>query len=408
MADMFDLLCCLLSVVFFWSTLVLILGLVRKSRKHPPAGRKLRFAVLVCARNEERVIELPVKSVLAAAYPADMREVIVLADNCTDRTAEVAAAAGATVWEKNTPSSGKGDVLAWGIDRLKERGGFDAVAVFDADNTLDAGWFEAVNDALMDGETVVTGCRHSSNVRENVVSGWYAVYWSMMNELSNRVRTNLALSGKLTGTGFAFLLSCLEGGSWNTRTMVEDVEFTVQGNIDGRRVAYVPDAGYSDEQPVAVSTMWRQLRRWQTGGWQVVRLYFFPWAVRMFGRPSLRLFDSFFSILTGISVAFIHAANIVALLIKLGTGQSAGPALQTFFGFLLFVSVMGWLTAIASVTLSGKADRPGWMPVFTFPVFSFVISASVLVTLVFPTRRWKPIPHGTANTLKVPSPRRHG
>jgi hypothetical protein len=62
--------------------------------------------------------------------------------------------------------------------------------------------------------------------------------------------------------------------------------------------------------------------------------------------------------------------------------------------FLLFVSVMGWFTAVASVALSGKSDRPGVLSVLTFPLFSFILSASILFTLIFPVRRWKPIPHG--------------
>ena len=320
-ALLFDLLCCLLSAVFFWSTLVLVLGLIRKGRRHPASGKKLRFAVLVCARNEERVIELPVRSILETSYPEDRLKVFVIADNCTDRTAEVACAAGATVWEKSTPSSGKGDVLSWGIERVRELGGFDAVAVFDADNTVDCGWFDAVNDALNDGECVVTGCRRASNVGANTISGWYSVYWAMMNELSNRVRTNLGLSGKLTGTGFAFLLSVLDADGWRTRTMVEDVEFTIQGNLAGRRVAYVGGAGYADEQPVTLSAMWRQLCRWETGCWQVVRLYSIPWVAKLLRKPSLRLFDSFFSILTGFSVAFIHFANVIALVVKLSTAS---------------------------------------------------------------------------------------
>jgi hypothetical protein len=65
-----------------------------------------------------------------------------------------------------------------------------------------------------------------------------------------------------------------------------------------------------------------------------------------------------------------------------------------FLGFLLFVSVMGWFTALASVALSPKARRPGAWPVITFPIFSLVLSAAVLFTLAFPTHRWKPIPHG--------------
>ena len=387
-----DVACLALSCVFLWSTLIVLLGLLRRPRRHPSAAKKLRFAVLICARNEESVIRIPVKSIALGRYPADSREVIVLADNCTDRTAERAWAAGATVWEKRTPSSGKGDVLAWGVERVRAHGGFDAIAVFDSDNIVADNWLDVVNDALQDGESVVTGCRHSSNARENVISGWYTVYWDIMNELSNRVRTNLGLSGKLTGTGFAFLLSALGPEGWRTSTMVEDVEFTVQSNIAGRRVAYVPEADYADEQPVTAAYMWRQLRRWATGGWQVARRYMLPWLWALMRRPSLRLFDCYFAILTGMSVAFVLLFDVAAFV--------AHPRYSFFFGVIGFVFLMGWFTALASIGLSQRKRRPRWTAVATFPLFSLILSAAVLYTLILPTRRWKPIPHsGTTGDL---------
>jgi cellulose synthase/poly-beta-1,6-N-acetylglucosamine synthase-like glycosyltransferase len=391
-----DILCFSLGIVFLWSTLVVSLGLFIPRRRHPKSERKLRFAVLVCARNEEKVIRLPVKSIMMTSYPKECREVIVLADNCTDRTAEVARAAGATVWEKTTPSAGKGDVLEWGVNKVLEHGGYDAVAVFDADNIASAQWFDVVNDALNDGEVVVTGRRLSSNATANAISGWYTVYWDLMNELSNRVRTNLALSGKLTGTGFAFLLAAVEDRGWKTRTMVEDVEFTVQCNLAGRRVAYVQEAEYADEQPVTVVHMWRQLCRWATGCWQVAALYLRPWAVAMAKRPSFRLFDSYFAILTGMSVAFVIFFDFVALIYKICRGDSLVWAFGFFFGILFFVSVVGWVSAWFSVALSLKKRRPSKFATLTFPVFSFILSATVLWTLVRPTRTWKPIPHGGA------------
>lgn len=390
----FDFLCLGLSLVFLWSTLVVLVGLIKPAKPHPKAARKLKFVVLVCARNEESVIRLPVKSIMMSKYPADAREVIVLADNCTDATAARAREAGAEVWEKTTPSTGKGDVLSWGLEKLFARGGFDAIAVFDADNVVSDGWFDAMNDALQDGETVVTGRRHSSNAAANVISGWYTVYWDMMNELSNRVRTNLGLSGKLTGTGFAFLPSALGPEGWKTRTMVEDVEFTVQTNLRGGRVAYVPEADYADEQPVTVTYMWRQLRRWATGGWQVVGCYFGSWLRTVIHHPSLRLFDSFFAILTGMSVAFVLLSNFIALIVRLCWNGAEASDWRFFFGIFLFVFVMGWFTAWASVALSPQKRRPRVSAIVTFPIFSIILSSAVLYTLVRPTRVWKPIPHG--------------
>ena len=386
--------CCLaFFTVFLWSTLVVLTGLLMRPRKHPWKGPRLRFAILVCARNEESVIRLPVKSVMMSKYPVGLREVIVLADNCSDRTAEVAREAGATVWEKTEPSRGKGDVLDWGLNKVIAAKAYDAVAVFDADNVMADDWLDTVNAALLDGETLVTGRRHSSNARANVISGWYTVYWDMMNELSNRVRTNLGLSGKLTGTGFAFLLSALPPEGWKTRTMVEDVEFTILHNLRGGRVAYLPEADYADEQPETGYSMWRQLRRWATGGWQVVFAYFPTWLATMCRHPSLRLFDSFFAILTGMSVSFVHLFNLVTLAVKLVCGHAVVPALAFFFSIVGAVFLMSWVTGFGAVWLSPRKRSPQWLAVALFPFFSLVLSASVIYTLFFPTRRWKPIAH---------------
>lgn len=381
-----DILCLALTFVFFWSTIIVFLGLVKPSRTYRRAKDKLHFTVVICARNEDNVIAFPVKTCLEADYPKDKLRVVVCADNCTDATAQVAEIAGAEVWVKTVPSAGKGDVLNWAMERLKGQGA-EAVAVFDADNRVDKHWFAAMNDALQGGEQVVTGCRHASNSLAGMISGWYAAYWDVMNELSNRVRTNLGLSGKLTGTGFAFKYALIEARGWDTRTLVEDVEFSVQCNLEGVRVSYVADADYADEQPETWRAMWRQLRRWATGGWQVARGYFWPWVAALCKKPSLRLFDSYFAILTGMSVAFVHFSNILALALNRNW--------HFFFSVFGSIVFMSWFMCFSAVALSKKGGgKPGWLAIFTFPLFSLILSASVLVTLVYPTRTWKPITHG--------------
>ena len=54
--NVLELISIILGLVFIWSTLIVTVGLLIPRRKHPVADRKLRFAVLICARNEERVI----------------------------------------------------------------------------------------------------------------------------------------------------------------------------------------------------------------------------------------------------------------------------------------------------------------------------------------------------------------
>jgi len=110
--------------------------------------------------------------------------------------------------------------------------------------------------------------------------------------------------------------------------------------------------------------------------------------------PSLRLFDSFFAILTGMSVAFILFFNVTAFLMRLVYGAADQHAVTFFVTIFSFVFVMGWFTAWAAVALSPQKRRPRSAAIVLFPVFSLILAAAVLCALVRPTRVWKPIPHG--------------
>jgi cellulose synthase/poly-beta-1,6-N-acetylglucosamine synthase-like glycosyltransferase len=378
----------IIGSVFAWSTAVVVIGLIvgfiaRVKGKRKLAAKEngdisVRFACLICAHNEENVIHRPIRSILASGYPADKRDIIVLADNCSDRTAEIAESFnGVIVKRKTTPSSGKGDVLSWGIDLIRNEG-YDAIAVFDADNEIDGNWFYEMSGAFAQGASVVTGHRMSSNPFASLISAWYTIYWNLMNELSNRVRASLGLSAMLTGTGFAFKTDALPKEGWRTRTFVEDLEFAFFSNMRGFRVVYVPDAVFYDEQPVSVRPMYRQLNRWATGGLQILRYYSWVWLKQLFKTPSLRLFDCFVVVALGLSGTMLLIFNLAMLR-------------WSFFAWFLAV---GWASAILSTVLSRYPVRSLLLPILLFPIFCLVLSSTVLYSLIFPQRKWKPIIHG--------------
>ena len=374
--------------MFGWSTVVVLVGLAfelmrRKGRRLDDASgddvARTNFACVICAHNEERVVARPIASILAAHYPESLREVIVFADNCSDGTASIAASfPGVRVMEKDVPSKGKGDVLAWGLDRIRGEK-HDAIAVFDADNEVDPEWFSRMDAALRAGAHVATGHRMSSNSFVNLITGWYSLYWNLMNELSNRVRSSLRLSAMLTGTGFCFKKSVLPAEGWRTRTFVEDLEFAFFRNLDGYRVCYVPDAVFYDEQPTSVRPMLRQLNRWATGGIQILVFYFWKWIKALCRRPSFRLFDSFAIVSLGVFGSLLLLINAVMLNWRFGVS---------------FV-VLAWTSAVLSTALSRHTLRSLLLPIATFPVFVVILSCTVLYSIVCPQRRWKPIEHGS-------------
>jgi cellulose synthase/poly-beta-1,6-N-acetylglucosamine synthase-like glycosyltransferase len=382
---MFEAAMMVLASVFAWSTLVVLMGLAAQLFRRggeraeaAAANAEPRFAVVICAHNEERVIERPLKSILAADYPADKIDIYVFADNCSDMTAAVAAAVeGVKVCEKNTPSAGKGDVLAWGLDAI-DRSAYDAIAVFDADNEVDRGWFSQIGRCMAGGANIVTGHRMSSNAFVNLITGWYTIYWNLMNELSNRVRSNLGLSAMLTGTGFAFRTSVLPAEGWRTNTFVEDLEFALMRNLEGHRIFYAPDAVFFDEQPVSVRPMVRQLNRWATGGLQVLWRYWWRWLKTLVRHPSFRLLDALVVISLGVTGTMMIVVNAVML----------------NWRFAVCLSAAAWLSAVLSTAFSRYSLRSLALPILLFPVFTLVLSYTVAYSIVFPQRKWRPIAHG--------------
>ena len=100
-------------VFYFYQIGYLILGLLMKHRKNDTESHKLhRYAAIISARNEANVIGGLIDSLKAQNYPSELLDIFVIADNCTDNTAQVAAQAGAKVYCRyNQQQVGKGYAL---------------------------------------------------------------------------------------------------------------------------------------------------------------------------------------------------------------------------------------------------------------------------------------------------------
>ena len=137
-----------------------IFGWRKRKEKNP--GEWLpqkKFALVVAAHNEETVIAHIVDSLNRQNYPGNLFDVFVIADNCTDRTAEIAEEHGAKVYKRfNNEARGKGHAIEWmfaKIFNMKEK--YDAICVFDADNLVTSNYLLEMNRQLCEGHKVVQG-----------------------------------------------------------------------------------------------------------------------------------------------------------------------------------------------------------------------------------------------------------
>ncbi|MBP7250272.1 MAG: glycosyltransferase, partial [Selenomonas sp.] len=158
----FDIIMVPMQILIFLFTLYFFVigfcGMWRRKEKKITTPRKT-FALVVAAHNEHAVIGELVENLQQLNYPKDMYDIYVIADNCTDDTAEIAAKAGALVHVRTHPTKkSKGYALDWMFDRLfKMEKQYDAICVFDADNLVHPQFLMEMNNRLCKGDKVIQG-----------------------------------------------------------------------------------------------------------------------------------------------------------------------------------------------------------------------------------------------------------
>ncbi len=287
----------------------------RRTRPVLTAEPGLRIAALLVAHDEEQVIGGAVTRLCAQDYDREHYEVVVIADNCSDRTAEWARAAGATVIERHSGGArGKSAALGFGIDWVLRQGRFDAVAVFDADNHADPACLGKLAARLASGERIVQGFVDAKNPGAGWVPALSALGFWAMAALQQAPRERLGLSAPLMGTGWAAEIELCREELAALDSVTDDLELVARLALLGVRVAYEPAARVRDEKPDTLAQALRQRERWMRGRWAVVEEYVPRLLAAAFGRDGdrdlgerMRAFDACIQ-LAAPSVLFSGAA----------------------------------------------------------------------------------------------------
>lgn len=371
---------------------------IKKDKPHKQA-KLHRYAVLICARNEEAVIADLIDSLHGQTYPQDKLKIFVMADNCTDRTADTARAAGATVYERfDREKVGKGYALDTLLGHIAqdEPEGFDGYFVFDADNLLRPDYIERMNETFSDGHDIVTSYRNSKNYGDNWISAGYGLWFLRESEYLNHARMLLGTSCAVSGTGFLFSRKVLrEQGGWPFHLLIEDIQFSVSHILDGYKIAFCPQAELFDEQPVTFRQSWRQRMRWSRGYLQVLRRYGLKLCGGMF-KGSFSCYDMSMNILPAFVFSVLSCVTNVTLitmqLLEGVNGAALLSLLQMLSSMYLTLFLIG---AITTATQWKKIHTAAWKKIlyaFTFPVFMFTY-IPISIAAIFTKVQWKPIQH---------------
>ena len=373
---------------------VIGLNFFRREKTYPESDDFHKFAILIPARNEEAVIRQCVESLEKLAYPDDAYEIFVLANNCSDRTVEEAKKTGATVLEYNENIRNKGDVLHRTFIDLHDRD-FEAYLLFDADNTVDPNFLAEMNRVLDAGCQACQGFREGQNPSATYISSAHSIYLLLVDLFYNHSRSVLGMNAIITGTGFMVSKSLLdERGGWNTSTLTEDIEFTVQNSLSGHHIAYAPKAIFYDEQVITLSQSLVQRSRWAKGVKQVFEKLGWSTIQSIYKDQGKDPFDSLM-MMTGTYMGNISVIlPILTFLLFKFLNKAVTISLHMTLVNLLFIVLPPTLLALFITIYFKKSLRDYWKGILLFWFFLLTWIPVNVYALFSNSMDWKEIKHG--------------
>ena len=365
----------IITIYWIYQLVVSICSFVTLKEKPYIVNKNHKFLAIIPAHNEEAVVGNLIESLQKQNYPKNKFDIIVIADNCTDKTKEVAESYGVKIFERHEEDPAKrtkGDALRLLLNTLLSdpKMDYDAFCVFDADNIVDPNFITAMNKHLCQGEEVVQGYRDIKNPTDSWIASGYAIFYWTMNRFYHLARYNAGLSPLINGTGFMVKFDAIRPTGWNTNTLTEDIEFSLKRIIQGKRLGWATDAVVYDEQPVKFKPSWSQRSRWTIGHIQCLFEYTKPLAKAASSNKTLMNFDGLLYMLGSIPMFVITILLLVLNAISyLFNGMTTPDFIMNIVRYIVPTFILPILTAIIIMVIDKKPIKKMWKGLLMYPIF---------------------------------------
>ena len=407
----------IMTVMYAYQLVYIAIGYLKRHPKPlPQASKDHRFAIFISARNEAGVIAELIRSLHEQDYPADRFDIYVLADNCTDNTARIAAQEGACVYEReNKELVGKGYALDYLYQQVVEAKGedhYDAFIVFDADNIVHKDFLKEINKTFDTGKfDAITTYRNSKNFGENWLTAAYSIWFMREARYVNYPRMLLGTQCMISGTGFLVSNAIMKkNGGWPFHLLTEDIQFSVNCALDDVAIGYCDGAMVYDEQPSTMKQSWNQRLRWSKGFFQLNARYTLDLIKNCFTKKGRRLtnYDILMTILPCSLVTILML--ILTLWICFGVTGLPFYVAKVFREEalkLLMMSIANYyfgmigIGGLVILTEWKRIKATTWEKLKYLPIFPLFIATYLPITIqaMFAKVEWKPIQHYSTEEL---------
>ena len=363
----------LLLALVLWNLVTALAGW-RNQRPAPPGNRARRFRIVIPAHDEEPVIGNLLADLAAQDHPH--HEAWVLADRCTDRTVEIARAAGSSVVERTHGPDGKGAALSWYLQSQPLEAD-EALVVLDADNRVPADLLTCFSDELDAGHQALQAYLDVSNPDASAVATASALSYWASNRMVQLARTNLGWPADLGGTGMCLTVGAIDAAGGFGTSLVEDQETGVRLFAAGIPVRWLHYVRVRDEKPATSGVAVRQRSRWAAGRAEVAS----RWVGPLLRMRSLAAFD--------LALRLRQPSRMGVALISAGLAVGGVLGLPVSVGLWVTVAAIQVLAPLPFLARDGVAARH----LVRYPVLVLLPILKIPARLLR-QRGWYHTPHG--------------
>ncbi len=347
---------------------IIAIGVFLKNKKIQKSDVKRRFAILVPARNEERVIRNLLISLKNQNYDKRKYDIFVLPNNCTDETEKICNIEEVNIMKFEEKITSKGDVLKLAFSKINDEfKNYDSFLIFDSDNVVHPDFISKMNDAYNSGYKVAQGYRDSKNPSDTWISNTHSLYYWLQNFFFNKARMNLGKSCFLNGTGMMISREFIEENGYNVFTITEDIELTVQCAIKNVKILFVEDAITYDEQPLKFGDSYKQRKRWSKGMLECLKIYNKDISKRVLKK--FEILDAGILIISPImqivGTLFYIVYGILGIMEKLNINYSS-KLIYIVVSYLAMIVVSSIITKFAKKEIRKNIKGILLLPVFIF------------------------------------------
>ena len=214
-----------------------------------------------------------------------------------------------------------------------------------------------------------------------------------MNRFYHLARYNVGLSPLLNGTGFMVKFDLIKKSGWNTKTLTEDIEFSLINISKGNRLGWATDAIVYDEEPVKFGPSWTQRSRWTVGHLQCMKYYTKDLAEGVVEYRTLMNFDGLLYLM-GIPMMLVTFL-LLALntIIYFADGMTLGMLFFNYAKYLVATFLAPVAMALFVMLIEKKPIKPMIKGVLLFPVFMGTWIVINIKCIIKPNTKWEKIEH---------------